>query len=96
MRFSIFLITAIIIFTVGCANNTSAEIEPPLNGEVVRDQALVSQINSSPGTVTIDDVEYTMESYAWRDFAPSFNPPAGLLANNTLVRVDEDDCDHDS
>jgi len=88
MRFSILLITVITFLTVGCVNDTSSEIEPPQNGEIIRDQALVSLINSSPDAITIDDVEYTVESFVWRDFAPSFNPPAGLLANNTLIRED--------
>jgi hypothetical protein len=88
MRFSILVITAITFLTVGCVNDTSSEIEPPQNGEIIRDQALVSLIKSSPNAKTIAGVEYTVESFVWRNFAPSFNPPAGLLANNTLIRED--------
>ena len=88
MRFSLLLVTVITFLLVGCVNNTSSEIEPPQNGEIIQDQALVSQINSSPNTITINDVEFMVESFVWRDFAPIFNPPAGLITNNTLIRED--------
>lgn len=88
MRFSILLITVITFITVGCVNNTTSEIEPPQNGEIILDQTLVSKINSSPAAITVNNVEYTVESFIWRDFAPSINPPTGLLVNNTLIRED--------
>jgi hypothetical protein len=88
MRASILLITVVAFLTIGCVNNTSTKIEPPQNGEIILDQDLVSQINSSPSTQTINGVEYTVEPYAWRDFMPIVNPPVRLNANNTLIRED--------
>lgn len=96
MRFSLLLITVITFLTVGCVNDTSSEIEQPQNGEIIRDQAIILLINSSPDATTIDDVEYTMESFVWRDFSPGSNPPAsGLRANNTLIREDGNTIEND-
>lgn len=95
MRFLILVITVITFLIVGCVNDTSSEIEPPQNGEIIRDQALLSLINSSPNAKNIGGVEYTVEAFVWRDFAPSINPPAGLLANNTLIREDGNTIDSD-
>ncbi len=89
MRVSILLISALALLAVACTDNTGSDTEPPLNGEITRNQELASQINSSPGTVTVSDVEYTMESYAWRDFMPSVNPPVRLNTISTLIRTDE-------
>ncbi|MDZ7693697.1 MAG: hypothetical protein U5K69_21690 [Balneolaceae bacterium] len=88
MRASILLASVVVFLAVGCVNNTSSKIEPPQNGEIIRDQDLVSQINSSPSTLTINGVEYTVEPYAWRDFMPIVNLPVRLNANNTLIRED--------
>ena len=88
MRVSILLAVIIAFLAVGCVNNTSTKIEPPQNGEIIRDQDLLSQINSSPSVITINNVEYSVDPYAWRDFMPIVNPPIRLKSNNTLIRED--------
>lgn len=75
---------------VGCTTNTSFENESPQNGELIRDQNLVSQISSSSASTTVNGVEYTVESYAWRDFMPIVDPPVRLNLKNTLIRMDGD------
>lgn len=89
MRVSLFLVSVIAFLAAGCVRNTNSEVELPQNGEIIQDLDLVSQIVSSPDTITIDDVEYTVESYAWRDFMPSVTPPVRLNSNSTLIRTDE-------
>jgi hypothetical protein len=89
MRTSLLLVTVIAFLAVGCVNNTSSKIEPPQNGKIIQDQELASQINSSPGTITINDVEYTVKSYAWRDFMPIVNPPVRLNSNSNIIRTDD-------
>lgn len=89
MRVSIILISALALLIVACADTTRSDTESPLNGEITRDPELVSQINTSPNTVTVNDVEYSMESYAWRDFMPIVNPPVRLNTISTVIRTDE-------
>lgn len=88
MRASILLAILITLLSVGCVNNTSTEIELPQNGEIILDQDLLSQINSSPTVITINSAEYSVDPYAWRDFMPVVNPPVRLNSNNTLIRKD--------
>lgn len=88
MRASISLILAISFFAVSCVNNPTSDIEPPKNGTLVQNQELASQIKASPDTVTIDNVKYSVEPHAWRNFMPSVDPPVTLNSNVTLIRAD--------
>lgn len=75
-------------FAASCAFNANTDIEPTENGVLIQDQELVSEINSSPDTVTIDGIDYSLESYMSRNFMPIVEPPVRLNANNTLIRED--------
>ncbi len=88
MRSLIAVVLIIPLFAASCVFNANTDIEPPKNGVFIQDQELVSQINSSLGTVTIDGIAYSLESYLWRDFMPIIDPPVRLNANNTLIRED--------
>lgn len=88
MRFSILYLFVMIFLVGGCINDSSPELKTPENGKIIIDQNLKSQINSSPPSVVINDTEYRIESYAWRDFMPSINPPVRLIVNTTLIRTD--------
>ncbi|MFA5668231.1 MAG: hypothetical protein WC967_03240 [Balneolaceae bacterium] len=89
MKASTLLATITTLFFVGCVNDASPKIESPLNGKLIQDQKLVSQINASPNTITINEVEYTLESSVWIDLMPSIDPFSdGLYAFSALVRVD--------
>jgi len=90
MRVSIIIISLLMFSFGGCTTNTSFEDESPQNGDLIQDQNLVSQISSAPSSLKVNGIEYTVESYAWRDFMPSVDPPVRLNLKNTLIRTDED------
>ena len=95
MRVSIIIISVLLFSVVGCTTNTSFEDESPQNGDLIQDQNLVSQIRSAPSSLMVNGIEYTVESYAWRDFMPSVDPPVRLNLNNTLIRTDGDSIQSD-
>lgn len=88
MRVSILIIFVIIFVIAGCVSSGSLDPLPPENGEIIQDQNIESQIHSSSSSTTIGDVEYSIESYTWRDFMPIVDPPIRLVLKNTLVRTD--------
>lgn len=90
MKVSILLL-AVIIFTIaGCVSSASLDPESPKNGDIIQDQEIASQIRSSSSSTMIGEVEYSIESYTWRDFMPIVDPPVRLILKNTLVRTDGD------
>lgn len=90
MRVSIIIISVLMFSVAGCTTNTSFEDESPQNGDLIQDQQLESQIRSAPSSLMVSGIEYTVESYAWRDFMPIVEPPVRLNLNNTLIRTDGD------
>ena len=88
MRVSIIIISVLMFSVVGCTTNTSFEDESPQNGDLIQDQRLVSQIRSAQSSLMVNVIEFTVESYAWRDFMPIVDPPVRLNLNNTLIRTD--------
>ena len=81
-------ITLIFLFAIGCDHSGSSDSYYFPNGKLIQDQDLVSQIISSPKSITINNIKYSLESFAWRDYMPGRNPNDWINASNTLVRED--------
>jgi len=90
MRVLILFITLITFALGGCVSSASLDPISTENGEIIQDQKIVSQIQSSSTSTKIGEIEYSIESYAWRDFMPIVNPPVRLILKNTLIRSDGD------
>lgn len=80
----------LLILIAGCDNTFLSGQDSELNGKIIQDEQLKSEILNAPTEITMDGVTYTAEVFAWRDFMPVVNPPVRLIALNKLVRVDQE------
>ncbi|HEX6982535.1 MAG TPA: hypothetical protein VF181_07220 [Balneolaceae bacterium] len=84
------LLSLIVLFTIGCENNVATEQPFDLNGKIVQDDQLKSEINSAPTEISIEGITYIVEAFVWRDFQPSIGPSSTrLMSLNRLVRTDK-------
>ncbi|MDZ7807047.1 MAG: hypothetical protein U5K71_08015 [Gracilimonas sp.] len=88
MKASILLVFVIIFSMAACVSSSNFETESPNNGEIILDKEIVSQINSSSSSVSVNGAEYMIGSFAWKDFMPIVDPPVRLTIKNTLIRTD--------
>lgn len=82
------LLSVLLLLATGClVDNNSDENE--INGTVVGDRAIISEVMKATQTSTLDGISLTVDAFVWRDFQPTIpqNGKNGILSSVTLQSV---------
>ena len=80
---SYFLLIFVLLSLFGCVDNDERDVDITVDAQLAYDL-----LNNASDTVNIDDRNYILEAFMWRDFMPGDNGDHSLTSVNHLVALD--------